>query len=151
MFAVGNVCKPVCLFLGLATTFLILSSLRWTRLPLLYSVEQPIGTGFSYGDFPKDEHDVSTDMYAFMQNFYRVFPHLQTYDFYVTGESYAGMFIPSIARRFHLENKKKVDDDNRIVIPLKGASLGNGWIDAKIQGPAVIDYSWWHGLIDGKC
>jgi hypothetical protein len=25
---------------------------------------------------------------------------------------------------------------------------GNGWIDPAIQGPATIDYSWWHGLID---
>ena len=26
---------------------------------------------------------------------------------------------------------------------------GNGWIDPIVQGPATIDYSWWHGLIDG--
>jgi hypothetical protein len=25
---------------------------------------------------------------------------------------------------------------------------GNGWMDPAIQGPATIDYSWWHGLID---
>jgi len=25
---------------------------------------------------------------------------------------------------------------------------GNGWIDAIVQGPAVIDYSWYHGMID---
>ena len=120
-----------------------------------HSVEQPIGTGFSSGDFPDNEHDVSIDMYAFMQNFYKVFPHLQNYDFFVTGESYAGMFVPSIARHFNLENKKVAaasnsdgNNEDRILIPLKGASLGNGWIDAKVQGPAVIDYSWWHGLID---
>lgn len=34
------------------------------------------------------------------------------------------------------------------MIPLAGASLGNGWVDAKTQGPATIDYSWYHGLID---
>ena len=27
------------------------------------------------------------------------------------------------------------------IIPLGGAALGNGWIDATIQGPATIDYS----------
>jgi hypothetical protein len=26
--------------------------------------------------------------------------------------------------------------------------LGNGWIDARVQGPAVIDYAYWHGMID---
>jgi hypothetical protein len=126
-------------------------------------------------------------MDAFLQNFYKVFPHLSSNDFYVTGESYAGMFVPSVARYIHLQNKQALeghrklrekkaaekakaakqrqedDDDDeddvnnqdasslasdRIIVQLKGASLGNGWIDAQIQGPAVIDYSWWHGLID---
>jgi len=29
-----------------------------------------------------------------------------------------------------------------------GATIGNSWIDATVQGPVMIDYSWWHGLID---
>jgi len=29
-----------------------------------------------------------------------------------------------------------------------GVGIGNGWMNALVQGPAVIDYSWWHGLID---
>jgi Serine carboxypeptidase len=123
----------------------------WARSTTLLFVEQPIGTGFSYGSaFPDNEFDVSCDLDAFLQNFYRVFPHLAPYDFFVMGESYAGMFVPSVARYFHLENKKALAEGNtdRIVVPLKGASLGNGWIEAKTQGPAVIDYSWWHGLID---
>ena len=33
-------------------------------------------------------------------------------------------------------------------IPIKGIALGNGWIDATVQGPMVIDYAWWHALID---
>lgn len=123
----------------------------WARSTTLLFVEQPIGTGFSYGNaFPEDEHDVATDLDAFMQNFYKVFPRFKPYDFFVMGESYAGMFVPTVARHFHFENKKAIanEDESRILIPIKGASLGNGWIDAKIQGPAVIDYSWWHGLID---
>jgi carboxypeptidase C (cathepsin A) len=31
---------------------------------------------------------------------------------------------------------------------LEGIGLGNGWMDAKVQGPVVIDYAWWHGMID---
>jgi Serine carboxypeptidase len=123
----------------------------WARSTTLLFVEQPVGAGFSYGNkFPDNEFDVSKDLDAFLQNFYRVFPHLAPKDFFVMGESYAGMFVPSVARHFHLENKRalKEGDTDRIPVPLKGASLGNGWIEAKTQGPAVIDYSWWHGLID---
>lgn len=150
----------------------------WARSTTLLFVEQPVGTGFSYGNaFPENERDVSGDLDQFLQNFYHVFPNLRRHAFFVTGESYAGMFVPSVARHIHLENKKaiklaekekqtnkknghekKIDENaptddeiisgRRIIIPLAGASLGNGWIEAETQGPAVIDYSWWHGLID---
>jgi pimeloyl-ACP methyl ester carboxylesterase len=120
----------------------------WTRATTVLYVEQPIGTGFSYGyPLPQNEKDVSKDIYAFLQNFFRVFDHLKSYNFFVMGESYAGMFVPSIARYIHLQNLEAEENGNSI-IPLKGAAIGNGWIDAKVQGPAVIDYSWWHGLID---
>jgi hypothetical protein len=117
---------------------------------MLY-VEQPVGTGFSYGHpYPENEHDVSADLDVFLQNFYRVFVHLQPYNFYVMGESYAGMFVPSIARYIHLENKNAIKhkDTSRIHVPISGAAIGNGWMNPYIQGPATIDYSWWHGLID---
>lgn len=120
----------------------------WTRATTVLYIEQPIGTGFSYGyPLPENEHDVSMDIYAFLQNFFKVFHHFKSSNFYIMGESYAGMFVPSIARYIHLQNIEAVENGNHI-IPLKGAAIGNGWLDAKIQGPAVIDYSWWHGLID---
>lgn len=117
----------------------------WTRATTMLYVEQPIGTGFSYGHpLPNDEHDAASDLYEFMQNFYQVFEDLHSYNFFVMGESYAGMFVPAISHYFHLQNIKQ----DRPLVPLKGAAMGNGWIDAFVQGPATIDYSWWHGLID---
>lgn len=119
----------------------------WTRGTTMLYVEHPIGTGFSYGHpYPDNELEASADLYQFMQNFYQIFTKFQDYDFFVMGESYAGMFVPSIARYFHIQNKQLAP--NNIKIPLKGAAVGNGWMDAAIQGPATIDYSWWHGLID---
>jgi hypothetical protein len=40
------------------------------------------------------------------------------------------------------------NNDNDDMINLAGLALGNAWIDATVQGPAVIDYAWWHGWID---
>uniref|UniRef100_A0A7S2UUM9 Pheromone-processing carboxypeptidase KEX1 n=1 Tax=Attheya septentrionalis TaxID=420275 RepID=A0A7S2UUM9_9STRA len=54
------------------------------------------------------------------------------------------MYVPSIARYIHRKNKKGKEPP----IKLAGIGLGNGWIDASIQGPAMIDYAWWHGLIN---
>ena len=127
----------------------------WTRATTMLYIEHPIGTGFSHGNaFPENEDEASGDLDAFLQNFLRVFDRFQDYNLYITGESYAGMFVPSIARYINRANKKAIADqklgkkNDRINVQLKGAALGNGWIDARIQGPATIDYSWWHGLID---
>jgi carboxypeptidase D len=123
----------------------------WTVVTTMLYVEHPIGTGFSYGSpLPLTEEEASADLDQFMQNFYRIFQHLQPYDFFVFGESYAGMFVPAISRYIMLQNKKAMADggSDRFIVPLKGAALGNGWIEAETQGPATIDYSWWHGLID---
>lgn len=117
----------------------------WTNVaPMLY-IEQPGGVGFSEGPEPQVEDDLSRDMHSFLENFFDIFDNLRAKDFYVFGESYAGMYAPSIAHRIHLENKNKNDYKR---INLVGLALGNGWIDAKTQGPAVIDYAWWHGMID---
>jgi carboxypeptidase D len=59
----------------------------WTKATTMLYVEQPIGTGFSYGTpLPETEADASADLDMFLQNFYKVFAHLQPYDFFVFGE-----------------------------------------------------------------
>jgi carboxypeptidase C (cathepsin A) len=125
----------------------------WTKATTMIYPEQPIGTGFSYGMYPEDENDVAADLYHFMQNFYSIFDHLKDYKLFIMGESYAGMFLPSVGRYFHLQNEelKKAGsllDKNFVHINIGGVAIGNGWMNGFVQGPAVIDYSWWHGLID---
>jgi len=107
-------------------------------------VEQPAGVGFSWGPAPRSEADLAKDFYNFMVNFYDTFPEMQPKRLFLFGESYAGMYVPSMAHHIHLENKKA----KRRKINLAGIGLGNGWMDATVQGPVVIDYAWWHGMID---
>lgn len=132
----------------------------WTKSTTMLYPEQPIGTGFSYGTYPNDENDVAADLWQFMQSFYDVFDHLKAHKLFVMGESYAGMYLPSVGRYFHLQNEKllkgqmpprqTIGDLTKpwTYIPLGGVAIGNGWMNGFVQGPAVIDYSWWHGLID---
>ena len=110
---------------------------------MLY-VEHPIGTGFSYGHpYPENERQASGDLDAFLQNFFAVFQDLATADFYVVGESYAGMFVPAVSRYFHRANQKalKEGDTKRIPIHLKGAALGNGWIDVSLLHLTGLPYA----------
>ena len=94
----------------------------------------------------RTEDDVATSFYAFLRNFYTVFgKELAEKKLYLTGQSYDGMYIPSIAREIHIHNKRNSSKDK---INLRGLAIGNGWIDAKIQASTYVDYAWWHGMID---
>lgn len=64
-------------------------------------------------------------------------------DFYITGESYAGHYIPSFASRINQGNKNK----EGIHINLKGFAIGNGLTDPGIQYQAYTDYALANHLI----
>mmetsp|Transcript_8724 Transcript_8724/g.15312 ORF Transcript_8724/g.15312 Transcript_8724/m.15312 type:complete len:604 (+) Transcript_8724:262-2073(+) len=142
---------------------LVSNPFAWTKKSAMLFVEQPGGTGFSTASTKwtgeeaekRTEDDVASAFYAFLNNMYTVFgEELAKQKLYLTGESYAGMYIPSIARGIHLRNKHVLSNNEGYrspslhVINLRGAAIGNGWIDAIVQGPAAIDYAWWHGMVD---
>ncbi|KAI0655251.1 alpha/beta-hydrolase [Cubamyces menziesii] len=69
----------------------------WTNLSSILFVEQPVGTGFSQGTPDvTNEDQVAAEVVGFMQQFLDVFKELQGKKLYVTGESYAGMYVPYI-------------------------------------------------------
>jgi len=72
-------------------------------------VDQPTGTGFSYStdvrDICHDEKGVSNDMYDFLQAVFKEHPGYAKNDFFITGESYVGPYIPSVTSRVHQGNK----------------------------------------------
>jgi len=101
--------------------------------------------GFSFGGTePQTESDVARDFYGFLLNLYEAFPWLAHKRLYLVGESYAGMYVPAIAHYIYHKNLQMHNPR----VNLAGIGLGNGWIDVTIQGPMVIDYAWWHGMID---
>lgn len=119
----------------------------WDKVSNLIYVDQPTGTGFSYSSDRRDlchgEACVSDDLYDFIQAFFEEHPELVKNDFYITGESYAGHYIPAFAARVHKGNKGKEGTH----INLKGFAIGNGLTDPKIQYAAYTDYALDMGLI----
>ena len=116
----------------------------WAKVSNIMYLEQPVGVGYSHGSPPpQNEDEVAADFYRFLLHFYEIFPHMREKRLYLVGESYAGMYVPSMA---HYIMMKASNNDPEI--PLQGIALGNGWVDAVKQGPFVIDYAWWHGMID---
>ncbi|KAH0463390.1 hypothetical protein IEQ34_007972 [Dendrobium chrysotoxum] len=119
----------------------------WDKASNLIYVDQPTGTGFSYSsdkrDIQHDEAGVSGDLYDFLQAFFSQHPDYVNNDFYITGESYAGHYIPAFASRVHQGNKAK----EGIFINLKGFAIGNGLTDPAIQYKAYPDYALEMGII----
>ncbi|KAK3114508.1 hypothetical protein LTR53_007112 [Teratosphaeriaceae sp. CCFEE 6253] len=69
----------------------------WPTLSNVLWVEQPVGTGFSTGTpTATNEDDIAADFVEFFKRFEDLFG-IQNYEIYVTGESYAGRYVPYIA------------------------------------------------------
>jgi cathepsin A (carboxypeptidase C) len=105
----------------------------WNSFANLIYIDQPAGTGFSYGNFPGDyDHDevgVSEDMYHFLQLFFTHHSEYATQDFHLFGESYAGHYVPATSHRVWVGNNNKEGAN----INLVGVGIGNGLTDPEVQ------------------
>ncbi|KAI0343371.1 alpha/beta-hydrolase [Trametopsis cervina] len=81
----------------------------WTSLANVVWVEQPVGTGFSQGtpNITNDD-ELAAQVAGFLGQFLEVFHELKGSNFWVTGESYAGFYVPYIAN-FLYEHPGEVD------------------------------------------
>lgn len=95
---------------------------------MLY-IESPINVGFSYGPEQEqtDESTAVLNTEALVQ-FYLKFPEYLDRDLYIAGESYAGIYIPTLASKIIDYNLKPT---NILVhrIKLVGLAIGNGCTD----------------------
>jgi carboxypeptidase D len=69
----------------------------WSNLTNIVYIDQPAGTGLSPGPATvQNEIDVSNQFNDFWKRFIQTFS-MQGYKVYITGESYAGQYIPYLA------------------------------------------------------
>lgn len=102
----------------------------WSRKHNLLYIDNPVGTGFSFthGGYAKNETKVGEDLYNGLQQFFTLFPKLQKNEFYISGESYAGKYIPAVARKILRKNPTA-----NLKINLQGVAIGNGLSDPEHQ------------------
>ncbi|CAL0334015.1 unnamed protein product [Lupinus luteus] len=126
---------------------LVWNDYGWDKVSNIIFVDQPTGTGFSYSsdevDIHTNETSVSNDLYDFLQAFFKEHPQFTKNEFFITGESYAGHYIPALASRVHKGNKAK----EGIPINLKGFAIGNGLTNPGVQYLVYTDYAVDKGLI----
>ncbi|XP_073120272.1 serine carboxypeptidase 1-like [Henckelia pumila] len=122
----------------------------WNNLANIIFLESPAGVGFSYSNTSSDyitgDKKTAADSYIFLVNWLERFPEYKIRDFYITGESYAGHYVPQLADLI-LKNNKIT---NQTVINLKGIAIGNAYIDDEDQPKGSFDYLWTHALISDE-
>ncbi|CCG82284.1 Carboxypeptidase cpdS [Taphrina deformans PYCC 5710] len=107
----------------------------WTNLTNMVWVEQPVGTGFTQGTpDATGEFDVSQQFLGFLQQFFQEFPSLQNKNMYISGESYAGRYIPYIASAVHnyTESTNATSFNSSKIPNLKGTMIYDGVYTADV-------------------
>lgn len=103
---------------------------HWNGNNHLLFIDNPVGTGFSFTDnnegYARSQEDVARDLYSALSQFFEIFTDFASNPFFVTGESYAGKYVPSITYKIHVENQ---NPHVKTRINLKGMSIGNGLVD----------------------
>ena len=105
---------------------LFVNPYSWTNISSVLYLESPKGVGFSYCENAKTSTDcvntdesTAQDSYEFLVSFFNSFPEYKSNEFFITGESYAGIYIPMLM--------EQIDQDSMDAkINLVGAAIGNG-------------------------
>ncbi|KAH8041186.1 hypothetical protein HPB51_013846 [Rhipicephalus microplus] len=104
------------------------------RYSMLY-IDNPVGAGFSFtqddNGYARNEDDVGRDLHEALQQFFTLFDEYAANDFYATGESYAGKYVPAIAHAIDTAVSP------RVKINLRGIAIGDGMVDPE----TMFDYA----------
>ncbi|KAH6677728.1 carboxypeptidase-like protein S1 [Halenospora varia] len=121
-----------------------LNKYSWNEYANMLYIDQPIGTGFSYGTDPVTSTVTAAPyVWAFMQAFYAQYPQYQNKDFGIFTESYGGHYGPEFANYFQTQNSAiKAGTVTGQPINLVALGINNGWIDPTINYKSFIDYSY---------
>lgn len=117
----------------------------WNLNHNMIYIDNPVGTGYSLtkNGYAKNETKVGADLYEALLQFFQMFPKLQQNEFFVSGESYAGKYVPAISYTIHKNNPSAAQKIN-----FAGMAIGNGLSDPEHQFK-YGEYLYQLGIIDG--
>ena len=127
-----------------------LNEYTWVKEANMIYLESPVNVGFSLinstnrEDLYLDDNTTADDNLLALLDFFGKYPEFNKSDFYISGESYAGIYVPILAYKIIEYNKKP---ETKEKINLKGILVGNGIADLNYdQWPARMDFMFTHHL-----
>ena len=123
---------------------LIRRHFSWTNFSNVIYVDSPVGTGYSFAEdgssFSHNSTDTASNLHAFMDQFFWLFPEYQSNEFYITASSYAAKDAAFLASKFH-------EDGVQSFINFQGILLMNPLVVPIIQVDYYADFFYQNGLI----
>lgn len=120
-------------------------NMSWSNDYNVLYIDQPVGTGFSFTDSPHgyiySQEEVADHLYEAVTQFFQLYPELSLNAFYITGESYAGKYIPAISYKIH-----RMKMSNLTNINLKGLFMISALTNGLVNG--LANFCFQVGIID---
>jgi len=115
----------------------------WNKQTNVLYLESPAGVGYSYdteGNTKTGDDEVAQNNLNALLHFMKKFPQFAKNDFFITGESYAGVYLPTLAVKL-LDNKS---------FNFKGMAVGNGLSSMALNQNSDIFFAYYHGLFGNE-
>ncbi|KAM7302003.1 putative serine carboxypeptidase CPVL [Ixodes scapularis] len=124
-----------------------LREVTWARRFSMLYIDNPVGTGYSFTGkdqgYARNETDVGRDLLEALQQFFTLFHEFTQNEFYASGESYAGKYVPAVAYAIHTAVQP------RVKINLKGIAIGDGMVEPSTMFD-YADFLYQIGLVDSN-
>ncbi|GJP33334.1 hypothetical protein CLOM_g17878 [Closterium sp. NIES-68] len=105
----------------------------WNRRYGLLFIDNPVGTGFSVvisnEDIPQDQPTVAKHLFHALSAFFDMHSGLCDRPFFITGESYAGKYVPELSCLL-MEQQQR---GQGLPVKFVGMVIGNGFTDPRTQ------------------
>jgi len=127
------------------------NAFSWNKVANVLYLETPIGVGFSYGNASdptvqathyNDEAIAATNLLALL-DFFSVYPEYAGRPFYVAGESYGGVFAPTLVQLM----VRAIKEGSIPGINLAGLVVGNGLLSTYTRIASDIGLLYHRGFI----
>lgn len=119
----------------------------WNKIANMLYIEQPYGVGFSADsddNYVVGDIQAAKDIDSILRNFIQKFPKYASHDVYLSGESYAGHYLPITSYTILQNNDAGVEPS----LNFKGFLVGNPYTDYYENQMGMIESLYGHGLVN---
>lgn len=123
---------------------LIKNPSTWNNNANMLFLESPAGVGFSYstdGNITSSDDETAKYNYEALKQFFNKFASFKGRPTVISGESYAGMYLPMLANLI-------IDGQKTFPINFKGVIIGNGELSKSLHTNTLPIFAYTHGIVD---